>query len=204
MRVGILGGTFDPIHYGHLMAAEEARVALQLARVLFVPAGHPPHKLGQPVSPVQDRIDMVERAIADNPAFALSRVDADRPGPSYSVEMVRRLRDRYGADTDLYFIIGMDSLIDLPRWHRPAELIDLCRLVVLPRPGYTPDLERLIQQLPGLAGRVIFLDVPPVGIASSDIQRRVREGRSIRYQVPEAVAAYIRERGLYRGDEKLP
>ena len=199
MRLGILGGTFDPIHFGHLLAGEEARVALRLDRVLFAPAGDPPHKQGNSILPVAHRLAMVRLAIADNPAFAITTVDVDRPGPHYTVDMVRLLRDEWGTSTDeTFFIMGADSLAHLLTWHQPARLIQLCRLAVVARPGYRADLGELEAALPGLNQRLDWVEIPVLGISSSDLQRRVREGRSIRYQVPAGVAQYVAEHRLYR------
>jgi nicotinate-nucleotide adenylyltransferase len=199
MRLGVLGGTFDPIHFGHLLAAEEARVTLHLDRVLFAPAGDPPHKQGHPIWPVTHRLAMARLAIADNPAFVVTAVDIDRPGPHYTVDTIRLLRDEWGTQADeTFFVMGADSLANLLTWHQPARLIELCRLAVVARPGYRPDLTELAAALPGLSGRLDWVEMPVLGIASSDLQRRVREGRSIRYQVPAAVARYVAEHGLYR------
>lgn len=199
MRLGILGGTFDPIHFGHLLAAEEARVALHLDRVLFAPAGDPPHKQGHPILPGAYRQAMVRLAIADNPAFEVSSVDMDRPGPHYTVDTIHLLRQEWGTDADeTFFIMGADSLADLLTWHQPAQFIELCRLAVVARPGYRPDLAEMETALPGISRRLDCVEIPVLGISSSDLQRRVREGRSIRYQVPAAVARYIAEHGLYR------
>ena len=199
MRLGILGGTFDPIHFGHLLAAEEARVALHLDRVLFAPAGTPPHKQGHSILPVTHRLAMVRLAIADNPAFVVSTVDVDRPGPHYTVDTIRLLRDEWGTDAEeTFFIMGADSLAHLLTWHRPDRLVELCRLAVVTRPGYRADLAELKAALPGISQRLDWVKMPVLGISSSDLQRRVREGRSIRYQVPAAVAKYVAEHKLYR------
>jgi nicotinate-nucleotide adenylyltransferase len=198
MRVGVLGGTFDPIHIGHLVSAEEVRVKLRLECVVFVPAGLPPHKLDHVMSPVEHRLAMVELAIASNPHFAVSRVDVDRFGPCYTVDTIELLRDEWGADVEIYFIMGSDSLLDILTWHNPRRLIRLCRLAVVSRPGYQVDLDELDALLPGVASRVQMLNAPELAISSSDIQRRVREGLSIKYQVPEAVEAYIYQHKLYQ------
>lgn len=198
MRVGILGGTFDPIHIGHLAAAEEVRVRLALERVIFVPAGLPPHKLHLDVTPTEHRLKMVQLAIADNPHFTLSRVDIDRFGPSYTVDTVELLRDEYGPEAELYFIMGSDSLAELLIWHQPERLIRLCRVVALTRPGHRVDLEELDHLLPGAIARVQLLDMPLLQISGTDLQRRVRMGLSIKYLVPPAVEAYIRQHGLYQ------
>lgn len=198
MRVGVLGGTFDPIHIGHLVSAEEVRVELGLERVVFVPARLPPHKLDHTVSPVEDRLAMVELAIASNPHFAVSRVDIDRFGPSYTVDSIELLRDEWGPGVEIYFIMGSDSLLDILTWHNPRRLIRLCRFAVVSRPGYQVDLDELDALLPGMASRVQILNAPELAISSTDIQRRVREGLSIKYQVPEAVEDYIYQHKLYR------
>lgn len=200
MRLGILGGTFDPIHIGHLILAEEAWYQLGLEKVLLVPAGDPPHKRDRPLTPVEHRVTMIELAIADNPHLELSRVDVDRPGPHYTVDMVRLHLEQYGPGTDLYFLMGLDSLADLPNWHQPQQLVELCNLVALSRPDSGLDLEELEKQLPGLRWRVIFLPMPELQIASHMIQQRVRQGRPIRYQVLPAVERYIHEHCLYRWD----
>jgi nicotinate-nucleotide adenylyltransferase len=198
VRLGILGGTFDPIHFGHLLVSEEARVALQLDRVLLVPAGDPPHKPDEAVSPVAHRLAMIRLAIADNPAFAISTVDVDRPGPHYSVDTIRLLRQAWSTDAQhTFFIMGADSLFQLPTWHHPERLVELCRLAVAARPGYRADLSGLEVVLPGLRGRVDWLEMPVLSISSSDLRRRIQAGRSIRYQTPAAVARYVTEHGLY-------
>lgn len=198
MRVGVLGGTFDPIHYGHLILAEEARARLQLTRVLFVPAKDPPHKLQQPHSPAADRARMVELAIVGNAAFELSEVDLARPGPSYTVDTLGALQQALGPEAELYFLMGLDSLANILTWHRPADIVARAQLAVASRPGYTVDLAALEQALPGISARTHMLDIPEIGIAAWDLRRRVAEGLPIRYQVPEEVERYIRARGLYR------
>ncbi len=197
MRVGVFGGTFDPIHIGHLVAAEETRVQLKLERVVFVPAGLPPHKLANHISPVEHRLAMVQLAIASNPYFTVSRVDIDRFGPCYTVETMELLRDEWGPGVELYFIMGSDSLADILTWYKPERLIRLCRLAVVKRPGYDVDIKELDRLLPGIASRVQFINSPLIDVASCDIRRRVRKGLSIKYQVPEAVERYIYEHGLY-------
>jgi nicotinate-nucleotide adenylyltransferase len=198
MRIGVLGGTFDPIHLAHLAAAEEVRVRIALERVLFVPAGLPPHKLHVNVTPTEHRLKMVELAIADNPHFTLSRVDIDRFGPSYTVDTIELLHDEYGPDAELYFIMGSDSLAELLTWHKPERLIRLCRIVALTRPGHRVDLKELNRLLPGAIARVQLLDMPLLEISGTDLQRRVRAGLSIKYLVPPAVETYIRQHGLYQ------
>ncbi len=197
MRIGILGGTFDPPHIGHLVIAEEARSELDLARVYFIPARRPPHKLDEPVTPLEDRVEMLRLALRGNPFFSLSLVEANRPGPSYTVDTLRELRQELPDSTDLFFIMGMDSLVELPTWHQPAELIKLCLLAVLKRPGYSADMESLEKQIPGIGSRVVFIPSPGLEISSTELQARCRAGLSLKYLVPDSVAEYIREHGLY-------
>lgn len=199
-RVGILGGSFDPIHIGHLVLAEEARDQLGLARVYLVPAGEPPHKRDRRLTPVEDRVHMTRLAIAGNDAFDVSRVDADRPGPHYTVDLISILKAQLPPTVELYFLMGYDSLADLPKWYRPAELLASCHLVALTRPNIDINWADLEAQLPGIRERVTLLDMPELEIASNDLRSRVRTGRSIRYFVPEPVREYICERGLYRGE----
>ena len=200
MRVGIFGGTFDPIHYGHLVAAEEARTVLGLEKVLIVPAGQPPHKSAQPVTATDHRVAMVQLAIASNPAFVMSRVDLDRPGPHYSVDMVTRLRRELGPG-DVYLIVGMDSLMDLPGWHEAERLMGLCYIVGVNRPGYTYDLAPLEKAVPGISAHIQVLEAPQLEIASHELQDRVRRGLPIKYQVPEAVEEYICRHKLYTSSQ---
>ena len=196
MRVGIFGGTFDPIHLGHLVAAEEARCILKLDRVLIVPAGQPPHKTSHPITPPEHRVAMVQLAIASNPAFVMSRVDLDRPGPHYSVDMVTRLRRELGPG-DVFLIVGMDSLMDLPSWHEAERLMGLCYIVGVNRPGYTYDLAPLETFVPGISAHIQVLEAPQLEIASHELQDRVRRGLPIKYQVPDAVEEYIFRHKLY-------
>ena len=200
-RLGIFGGTFDPPHTGHLILAETAADDLALDRVLFVPAADPPHKAASDVrAPAAHRAAMVERAIAGNPRFALSRVDLDRPGPHYTVDMLHLLR-REHPDAALYFLIGGDSLRDLPTWSRPAELITLATLAVMRRPGYAPDLDALERQIPGLAERVCWIDAPLIEL-SRDGDRRADRGRAQRALPPSRrVCAYVEEHHLYRDEQ---
>lgn len=198
-RVGVLGGTFDPIHYGHLAIAEDCRDQLRLDPVLFIPAGDPPHKRYRAVTPATDRLAMVERAIAGNPRFQLSRLEVDRPGLSYSVDTVGSLRAQLGPETELFFIIGDDSLADLPTWREPARLLDLCTIVAVNRPGYPRfDLARLDPVIPHASQRILRIEVPDLNLTSSDIRGRVAAGRTITYLVPDSVRDYISEHRLYR------
>lgn len=196
MNIGILGGTFDPIHIGHLVVAEEARTNLGLSEVLFVPAGQPWLKQDRDIAPAVHRVEMVRRAIADNPYFKLSSLEADRPGPSYTVDTLTLLQRQLGSEASLFFILGRDTLAELPVWKEPRKVIQLCRLVVPPRLG-SRDLRHLEQAIPGLLERVIQLDMPVIGISSSEIRQRIARGLSIRYLVPEKVAEYIAKQKLY-------
>jgi nicotinate-nucleotide adenylyltransferase len=197
-RIGVIGGTFDPIHYGHLAAAEEARVRVNLEKVLFAVAGLPPHKLDEEVTPVEHRLAMVQLGIFSNPDFELSRVDVDRSGPSYTVDTISILQEQWGQGTEMFFILGLDSLVEVPTWHQPERLIQLCHLVAVARPGFEVDMRQLEDSVPGISSRVEIIDMPEVDISSSDLQRRVRESLPIRYQVPEEVERYIREHRLYQ------
>lgn len=196
-RIGVLGGTFDPIHIGHLILAEEVRVCLKLDQVLFVPALISPHKLTEEPCPAEDRLRMVELAVADNPAFVASRVDLDRPGPSYTADTLEILKRELGNDAELYFILGMDSLAGLPRWYQPQRVLALARLVAVSRPGHQVDLAEIERVLPGLRERLQVVTTLQIGISGTDLRRRVRLGLPIRYQVPSKVEEYIRERSLY-------
>ena len=204
MNIGVLGGTFDPVHSGHLVIAEKARLKLRLARVLFVPAGQPWFKTARTISPAAHRVEMVKRAIAANPHFELSAVEVDRPGPSYSVETIAILQQQLGAGARLFFLVGWDSLAELPQWKEPDRLIQLCKLVAVTRPGFSrPDLKALESLVPGVTQRVAWLDIPPVDISSTDIRNRVARGLSIHGLVPEGVEGYIKEHKLYGDGNKI-
>src|SRR5689334_1297921 len=196
MRLGLYGGTFDPIHLGHLILAEQCREACGLDRVWLIVAGSPPHKPGGR-TPVGHRLEMVRIAIAGHSAFAASDIEAKRPGPHYSVETLEAIR-RDHPDDELFFLIGADSLADLPTWREPERIARLATIVVVNRPGIEEvDPERLPDFGPG-SFPLAWVSIPPVGIASSDLRRRRAEGRSIRYMVPRGVEAYIEAHGLYR------
>lgn len=205
MNIGILGGTFDPVHIGHLVVAEEARIKLGLSEILFVPAGQPWLKLDRDITPAVTRVEMVRRAIADNPCFKLSTVEVNRPGPSYTVDTLTALQKRLGSEARLFFILGRDTLAELPQWKEPKKLAELCRFVVAPRSvlseaegSNSRDLQRLETAIPGLLDKVIQLDMPVIGISSSAIRQRLAQGLSIRYLVPPGVEKYIAEQKLYR------
>jgi nicotinate-nucleotide adenylyltransferase len=201
VRLGILGGTFDPIHNGHLDLARSAQRALKLDKVLFVPAGQPPHKRDVAVTPSPHRSKMVELAIAGQPCFAVSRVDLDRSGPHYTVDTVTRLKAEYnlGAET-CFFIIGSDSLEALPTWHAPEKLLKLCRIAVGHRPGYRPDLADLTSLLPDLPERITWVEMPANPISATVLRQRIACGEDITGSIPSAVLAYIRQTGLYKSE----
>ena len=196
-RIGIFGGTFDPPHLGHLILASEARAQLQLSRLLWVLTSVPPHKLGAPISPVEDRLAMLNLAIAGDHAFEVSRVDMQRPGPHFTVDTLRLLgRDYRGAT--LVLLLGGDSLRDLGTWHEPSKLVAECgEIGVMRRPNSSFDLTELDRQIPGIAAKVRFVDAPLLEIASHEIRRRVHEGLPFRYYVPTGVYEYIIRKGLY-------
>ncbi len=199
MKLGVMGGTFDPVHTGHLIAAEEARVKLALDTILFVPAGRPWLKAGCFITPAAHRVQMVRLATESNPFFELSTIEVERPGHSYTVDTMRELRDRYGSKVELFFILGSDSVSGLPQWKEPEEILHLCSLAVMRRAGGLPPEQKKSEQLlSGNRDKIVFVDMPVIGISSSDIRERVRKGLSVRYMVPDAVERYIAEEDLYR------
>jgi nicotinate-nucleotide adenylyltransferase len=200
MRIGILGGTFDPVHLGHLIVAEEVRIKLGLSKILFIPAGQPWLKPNHSISPATHRVEMVRRAITSNPYFELCTLEMERSGPSYTVDTIAALRDQLGAQS-FFFILGSDTLTELHLWKEPAKLAQMCQIVVVPRVGLSlPDLNSLEASIPGVIDRIIQADVPIIDISSSDIRRHVAQGRSIHYLVPDEVERYIAEQKLYRHD----
>ncbi len=196
-----MGGTFDPVHYGHLAAAEEARSRFGLARVIFVPSGRPPHKPELAVTPAEARYEMVVLATASNPAFETSRIELDRPGPSYSADTMEWYRRQFGAEARLYFITGADAVLELMSWHEPERLLQVCELIAVMRPGY--DLGALGEALgPELLERVHSIEAPGVEVSSTELRRRAGSGQSLRYLAPPAVIKYIENRGLYRTEPR--
>jgi nicotinate-nucleotide adenylyltransferase len=200
--VGFLGGTFDPIHLGHLALARAARSSLDLDEVMFVPAARPPHKLGRPISPATDRLAMVERAIDGEPSTTVSRLEIDRPGPSYTVDTLATLVDeanRAGRPIDITVILSAESFADLPDWHAADRLVELATIAVAPRPGHPlPDPTAMADKLPGLVGRLAVVHGTLPDISASKIRALVAAGRPIDHLVPPAVAVYIEEHHLYQ------
>lgn len=191
-----MGGTFDPIHYGHLVTAEEALVQFNLDQVMFMPTGEPARKTHRVVSPAEHRYLMTVIATASNPDFTVSRLEIDRPGVTYTVDTMLELRRVWGPDAALYFITGADAVLEILTWKDTERLADVCTFIAATRPGY--DLTRFSKQ-PGSSGLTVeFMEVPALAISSTDIRERVASNRPVRYLLPEAVATYIRKNGLYR------
>ena len=194
-----MGGTFDPIHFGHLVTAEASRAAFALEDVVFIPSGNPPHKQERSVTPAEHRYLMTVLATSTNPFFRVSRTEIDRVGPSYTVDTIEELRRAVGPETLIYFITGADAVMELMTWNRPQDILAQCELIAATRPGYPPaDFQRLRQAIPQVsAARVHTIEVPALAISSSDIRRRVAFGEPIKYLVPETVEQYILKSGLY-------
>ncbi len=197
-RIGIFGGTFDPPHLGHLILASEACAQLNLTRLLWVLTPTPPHKLSQPISPLEDRLAMLKLALQDEPAFELSTVEIERDGPHYTLDTLRLLAEQ-NPGADLILLLGGDSLHDLPAWHRPADLVAACHQIgVMRRPADSIDLSALEKKIAGITAKVKFIDAPLLEIASREIRRRASEGLPFRYYLPRSVYDYIIVHKLYR------
>jgi nicotinate-nucleotide adenylyltransferase len=201
MRVGVFGGTFDPVHLGHLILAEQAREQGRLDEVWFVPAARPPHKSESDLTRFEQRAEMLALAIAGHAAFRVLDIENDRPGPSYTVDTLSELQ-RSSPQADFWLLIGSDTLADLGSWHEKTRLPELAGLLVMARPGYAlPGEDRVREDLgirPGAALRMDTVDVPLIDISSRDIRRRTSAGRSIRYFLPRSVEVYIKEKRLYQ------
>ena len=205
--LGVFGGTFDPIHFAHLAVAQEAAETLGLERVLFVPAGQPPHKPDRIITSGADRLAMVELAIAGNVRFAADRLELDRAGPSYTVDTLEALQARSVAgDTPaLTLILSSEAFRELPTWREPRRILELACLAVAPRDGYPPVTTSFMDQaFPEFRDRVSFLDGPRMRLSASELRMRAGAGRTLRYLVPDAVAAYIDDHGLYRAPRRNP
>ena len=199
-KIGLMGGTFDPVHHGHLLMAEAVREEYGLDKVLFIPAAQPPHKQGRKVAPAYVRLLMTEMAVCDNPYFEVSQIELQRRGPSYSVDTLRELQRLHGSAVQFYFITGADAINEVGTWHEAGELLHLCHFIAATRQGCALDLPRLRRDLGEavVAERIHGLATPELEISSTDIRERLRAGRSIRYLVPAAVEAYIYKEGLYQ------
>ena len=196
VKLGILGGTFDPPHVGHLIVAEQARAQLGLDQVWFTPVGQPPHKLDRSVSAAEHRISMTRLAISGNPGFAMSLNDVNRPGPHYTYALLQQLQTKY-PHHQWHMIIGGDSLVDLPKWHQPTALVKLVRLAVAHRPDSQPNITQLEQTIPDLQAQIDWIHSPLVHVSSSDLRKRFASGLPLRYAVPDAVIEYIAANRLY-------
>lgn len=201
-RIGLMGGTFDPIHLGHLFIAEAARVACALDEVIFFPNGTPAHAEGKTAQlDAEIRLQLTQIAIASNPQFRASRLEMDRAGKSFAFDTIGQFQRELGEETELFFIVGADSMLDILTWYRGSELLEMCRFVAASRPGF--DLEIAKSRLTEAQNRrVLWLEVPGLHIASRDLRERVRNGAPIRYLVPDGVAARIGELGLYREENR--
>ena len=196
-RVGIFGGTFDPIHMGHLIVAETIMDEFHLDKVVFIPAAVPPHKLDKQISPAKHRYMMTMLATCSNPRFQVSDMEMHRQGPSYSRDTLAQLLEEHGSDTEFYFIVGADSVENLHTWNRIDELLTMCHFIGASRPGCMPDMEKIAQRFGSLAEKIHCLETPELEISSTEIRHRVGQKRTIRYIVPETVEQYIYKEKLY-------
>jgi nicotinate-nucleotide adenylyltransferase len=203
VRLGVFGGTFDPIHIGHLVAAEGARTCIGLDRIVFIPAGRPWFKVDRDITAGHHRLNMARAAIAADPYFEVSDVELARSGPTYTADTLAQLKSSLGGKADLFLIVGLDALGEVGRWHEPRRVLDLATVVGVTRPGAEELPRQPLEGLrPGAADSVMVVSVPPVGISSTDIRWRVRRGVSIKYLVPEVVETYIRTHRLYASAEE--
>ena len=199
MRIGLFGGTFDPIHMGHLLVADAARERLPLDSVVFIPAGRPWLKAGREISQPEHRFAMVELAVRCHPNFEVSKIELDRPGPTFTVDTLEQIRRELGPDDEMFLILGMDSLRELGRWRRPAHLFDMCTVVGMSRPGYEDvELSWLDEVADGASRRVELVRGPLVNVSGTEIRARVSVGQPVGSCVPKPVEAYIMGHGLYR------
>jgi nicotinate-nucleotide adenylyltransferase len=198
MNIGILGGTFDPVHNGHLIVADVARAQFNLNEVLFIPTGQPWLKPERTITAAEHRLNMLRLALDDTPYFSVSEIEIQRSGPTYTLDTINTLKEKLNDEDELFFIVGQDSLMQLPQWHEALTLIELCYFVGAPRPGVKkPDLKALESELPGITQRVMLMKQPQVDISATDIRERVAKGLSVRHLVPEPVNRYIKENRLY-------
>jgi len=200
LNIGLMGGTFDPIHMGHLVTAEEARQQFLLDYVIFIPAGLPPHKSKEQVTPAEHRYIMTTLAVMSNPFFVVSRVEVDKKEPSYTIDTIRYFTSRFATGTNLFFITGADAILEISTWKDYTELLKLCTFIAVTRPGYPLDrLDEITGKLlPELRARIHLLEIPALAISSTFIRQRVALGRTIKYLTPEPVEQYIKKHGLYK------
>ena len=196
-KIGIFGGTFDPIHTGHMIVAETIMDEFGLDQVVFIPAAVPPHKLGRQISPARDRYMMTMLATCSNPRFQVSDMEMHRQGPSYSRDTLAQLIEKHGSDAEFYFVVGADSVVSLHTWNRIDELLGMCHFIGASRPGCMPDMSKIRERFGSLAEKINCLETPELEISSTEIRKRVRQGKTIRYIVPEAVEQYIYKEKLY-------
>ena len=202
MKIGVLGGTFDPVHRAHIAVAEAARDALGLDKVLMVPAGRPMSRPELPLATDKDRVAMLRLAVKGQPGLEVSPMEMERPGPTYTIDSIAQLRKYYGPETDIYFILGCDSLVQLPDWKDPARLVAACHLVAVPRPGCQPDLKKLERKIPGISKSVIFLKEPNLDVSATEIREKAGRGEPIAELVTGPVADYIKKHRLYQSGGK--
>ena len=198
MKTGLFGGTFDPIHNGHLIIAEDMRVKLELDRIIFIPARHPWLKSDQVISDGHHRVQMVKLAVASHPDFEVSEMEMTRPGPSYTVDTVEEMRAKFGPDEEIFFIAGADAVMDMPLWREPERVVSLCRIAAARRPGARDiDPDALKPVIPQVSSCISVIDVSQVDISSTAIRERIKKGESISGMVPVEVERYIYENRLY-------
>ena len=204
MRIGILGGTFDPVHIGHLVLAEEALSKLKLDQIWFIPTGKPWLKESLEITDGFNRLEMVKIATKSNPRFVASSIEIDRSGPTYTIDTLRYLKDKLGTETSIYFILGLDTLANFHRWNRPEEILDLCEFVVSNRPGFgnTKILDEQLERFESIGSITTLLNIPMLDISGTDLREMIRQGLSIKYRVPDGVEEYIYSNGLYGADEQ--
>lgn len=199
-RIGVMGGTFDPIHYGHLVAADVARAEFGLSKVIFVPAGNPPHKQSHIITDSEHRYLMTVLATSSNPDFEVSRIEVEKDELTYTVDTVKDLLRIYGENSTIYFITGADAVLELLSWHKIGELLTICKFIAVTRPGFDKrDLEQKIGEISSKYNvEIICIEVPLLAISSTDIRERCKNGKPIKYLLPEAVEEYIANNELYK------
>ena len=204
MRIGILGGTFDPVHIGHLVLAEEALSKLKLDQIWFIPTGKPWLKESLEITDGLNRLEMVKIATKSNPRFVASSIEIDRSGPTYTIDTLRYLKDKLGTKTRIYFILGLDTLANFHRWNQPEEILDLCEFVVSNRPGFgnTKILDEQLERFESIGSITTLLNIPMLDISGTNLREMIRQGLSIKYRVPDGVEEYIYSNGLYGADEQ--